>query len=93
MIDANYPTPGFYTTTLVRGGPTLPVRIFIVREFDEAGDQMADDVIKCIVDGREADWRKHWPYCAAKPITAEQYARMRKDDEIEKPIATRKPLF
>jgi hypothetical protein len=93
QISADFPEPGYYAVKLIKDGPLIPLRIWLEREFDEAGDQMADDVIKCLVDGREADWRKFWPYCAKHEISAEQYARMRKDDQIEKPVALRAPLF
>ena len=92
-IVAEWPVPGFYAVRLVKDGPLLPLRIYIEREFDEAGDQMADDVVKCLVDGREADWRRHWPYCASKPITAQQYERMRKDQHVATPLSQRAPIF
>lgn len=67
------PQCGFYRRRLVRGGPWVPVRIWIDRMVDEAGDLMGDEIMLCSVAGRLADPEAAWLYVAGSPIQREEY--------------------
>lgn len=68
-IDYNLPECGWFQTRLVRGGPMVPARIWLEQEIDIAtGELISDEVLKCEINGREADPIDGWQRCAANPI-------------------------
>lgn len=86
------PEPGFFKRRLVKGGPWVPVQIWIEEERDEAGDLMADQVVKCTVDGVLADVDAHWSYCCARPITEAEFDYLSRVSAHAKARAPREPL-
>lgn len=65
------PEPGFYRIRRFKGGPFVPVAIWIEQEIDEAGELASPEVMRCIVNGVPADPVRTWLFCRA--ISAEQY--------------------
>jgi hypothetical protein len=86
------PRAGFYKRRLVKGGPWVPVHIWIERELDEAGDLMSDEVVKCTVDGRLADVDSTWSYCAGSPITEAEFDYLSGVSSYAKARSPREPL-
>lgn len=86
------PQAGFYKRRLVKGGPFVPVHIWIERELDEAGDLLSDEVVKCTVDGVLADVDSHWSYCCARPITEAEFDYLSRVSSYAKANDTREPL-
>lgn len=67
------PQSGFYRCKLVKGGPWVPVAIWVDQEIDEAGELLSDETIECLVDGKPQDADQIWSWCADKPITENEY--------------------
>lgn len=68
------PQCGRFTRRMVKGGPQVPVAIWLHQEIDpETGELTGDEVMRCTVAGREADPDEQWLYCAANPIPQEEY--------------------
>lgn len=83
---------GFFKRRLVKGGPWVPVHIWIERELDEAGDLLSDEVVKCTVDGRLADVDSTWSYCAGSPISEAEFDYLSRVSSYAKANDTREPL-
>lgn len=86
------PEPGFFKRRLVKGGPFVPVQIWIEAERDEAGDLLSDEVVKCTVDGRLADVESHWSYCAGSPISESEFDYLSRVSAHAKARNPREPL-
>lgn len=86
------PEPGFYKRRLVKGGPWVPVHIWIERELDEAGDLIDDERVMCTVDGRLAAAADHWTYCAAHPIKEAEFDYLTRLSTYAKERNKREPL-
>lgn len=87
------PQPGFYKRKLVKGGPFVPVHIWLVlSQRDEAGDRMCDEKLFCAVDGRLVDVDLHWSYCCASPITEAEFDYLSKVSQYAKANNQREPL-
>lgn len=86
------PQAGFYKRRLVKGGPFVPVHIWIERELDEAGDLLSDEVVKCTVDGRLADADSTWSYCAGSPISEAEFDYLSRVSSYAKASDKREPL-
>lgn len=86
------PEEGFYKRRLVKGGPWVPVQIWIEAERDEAGDLMSDEVVRCTVDGRLADVESHWTYCAGSPISEAEFDYLSRTSQYAKAHDSREPL-
>lgn len=66
------PQPGYYKRRMVKGGPWVPVAIWLEQDIDpETGELTAPEEMRCIVNGLPADPVRTWPFC--RPITAETY--------------------
>lgn len=66
------PQPGFYKRRMVRGGPFIPVEIWLEQEIDpETGELTAPEVMRAICNGEIRDPLSLWTYCRA--ISAEEY--------------------
>jgi len=77
-IHDSDPRPGFYERRLVKGGPMVPARIWLVQVLDEeTGELAADEVFCCEVGGRRADAADQWSYLAAHPISEADFNHMR----------------
>ncbi len=68
------PQPGFFERRLVKGGPFVGARIWLHQEIcAETGELMADEYLRCEVDGIEMDAEDQWTWLAGKPITEARY--------------------
>lgn len=66
------PECGWFKRRFVKGGPWVPVRIYVRREIDpETGDLTGPEVLSADVDGRICDPVDHWTHL--KPISREEY--------------------
>lgn len=66
------PQPGFYKRRFVRGGPFVPVEIFLEQVTDpETGELAEDERLRALVNGERRDPVSVWPYCRA--ITVDEY--------------------
>jgi hypothetical protein len=71
-VHDGLPECGWFKRKLVKGGPFVPVRIFVEREIDfETGELIAPEVLVADVDGKRADPVRHWTYLI--PITRAEY--------------------
>lgn len=68
------PQPGYYRRKLAKGGPWVPVRIWIEQDIDDAGDLVVPPRVRCLLNGHEADAGEQWTWCCAEPITRAEYA-------------------
>lgn len=88
-----FPQAGFFRTRMVKGGPLVPCRIWLIETFDpETGDLMADTECKAEVNGKEEDAYRIWSYCADKPITEAEYRFMRSEAAWAKANAPSEPI-
>jgi hypothetical protein len=77
VAKALEPQCGFYKRRLVHGGPFVPVRIYLEQEIDEAtGELMADEVMRCEVNGERADPVEQWPRLWNNPIPESEFEYM-----------------
>ncbi len=66
------PECGFYKRKLVKGGPWVPVKIFIERVIDpETGELTEPERFACIVDGVRRSAEAQWTYLT--PITRAEF--------------------
>ena len=69
------PECGYYKRRLVRGGPWVPVRIFVERDIDPAtGELTAPERLVADVNGRREEPARHWTHLI--PITREEYGAL-----------------
>lgn len=71
------PQAGFYKRKLVKGGPWVPVAIWIDSQTDESGELTQPEVIRCTVDGKLSDPISEWGYVCSQPITRKEYERLK----------------
>ena len=69
------PQCGFFRRRLVRGGPWVPCRIWLHQEIQE-GELVAEERLRCEVDGKEACPIEQWTYLAARPVSEADYNYM-----------------
>ena len=67
------PQCGWYKCRLVKGGPWVPVRIYVEQDIDpETGDLICDERLSIEIEGLDrGDPAKHWSYLT--PITREEF--------------------
>lgn len=72
------PTPGWYRTRFVKGGPAVPVRVWCERDIDPETGELADDErILCEIDGER---RRRLPAgLVYHAITREAFDRIMSD--------------
>lgn len=71
-IHDGLPECGWYRRRMVKGGPWVPVRIFVRREVDtETGELLGPEILVADVDGKLDDPVRHWTYLT--PITKAEY--------------------
>lgn len=82
------PMPGYFKRRMVRGGPFVPVAIWIDQETDpETGELTAPEKLRAIVNGRPVDPMHVWAY--ARPISRDEYDALTGiRDRIEEMAAT-----
>lgn len=70
--DEDEPKPGYYKRRMVRGGPFVPVEIWLEQQTcPETGELVADERLRAICGGEMRDPASLWIYCRA--ITLEEY--------------------
>jgi hypothetical protein len=68
------PHCGFFWRRMVRGGPKVPVAIWILQDIDEeTGELLSDERMLCAVGGKEANADDQWTHCAGNPISEAEY--------------------
>ncbi|MGP9804064.1 hypothetical protein [Paracoccus sp. NSM] len=66
------PQPGFYKRRFVRGGPFVPVEIWLEQQIDpETGELTADEELRAVCNGERCNPYTVWSYCRA--ISLEEY--------------------
>lgn len=69
------PMPGYYKRRMVRGGPWVPVAIWLEQEIDpDTGELAAPEELRAIANGQPADPVRVWLY--ARPISIAEYDAM-----------------
>lgn len=69
---SDLPECGFYRTRFVKGGPFVPVRIFVLRDIDpDTGELQAPERIMAEANGLRTDPATIWTYLS--PITRADY--------------------
>jgi hypothetical protein len=70
------PQCGFYRTRMVKGGPFVPVRIFVERDIDpDTGELASPEILRMEIAGeRGGDPLRHWTHLI--PIPREEYDRL-----------------
>lgn len=60
------PHPGLYRMRMVKGGPWVPVEIWLEQEIDaETGELVTDEVLRATCDGAPRDPVSIWTRCRA----------------------------
>jgi len=71
------PECGWFRRRSCKGGPFVPVKIFLEAEIDpETGELMGDEIMRCEVDGKRRVPDEEWTWIADKPISEEEYLEM-----------------
>ena len=71
------PQCGWFKRSLVKDGPLVPARIWLEQPVDdETGDLIGDEVLRCEVNGREADPIAQWSWLCGKPIARSEFDYM-----------------
>ena len=87
------PQPGYFRRKLVKGGPWVPVRIWLQETVDPAtGELTADSYMCCDVDGKPANPDDQWSYCCDQPITIADFEHMTAVSKYAKARDPREPL-
>lgn len=74
-IHDGLPEAGWFKRKMVKGGPWVPVRIFVEREIDPAtGELTAPERLVADVNGQIEDPARHWTHL--NPISREEYQRL-----------------
>lgn len=70
------PEAGWYKRRMIKGGPWVPVRIYVDREIDlETGELACDEVLRIEVEGIDAgDPADQWTYL--KPTTRTEFEHL-----------------
>jgi len=68
------PQAGYFERKLVKDGPRVGARIWLHQETcPETGELIADEYLRCEVDGIEMDVDEQWPWLADRPIPEGRY--------------------
>ncbi len=67
------PQCGWFKRKLVKGGPWVPVSIFLISPTDEDGNLDGPEEMRCYVNGKAADPGEQWTYVADRPITLQEF--------------------
>lgn len=70
------PEAGWFKRRLIKGGPWVPVRIYLEQDIDvETGELASDEVLRIEVEGLDAgDPASHWTYL--RPISRAQFEHL-----------------
>ncbi|SIT20195.1 hypothetical protein SAMN05421774_10888 [Gemmobacter megaterium] len=91
-IHDGLPECGWFKRRLVKGGPWVPVRIFVRREIEmDTGELLGPEILVADVDGKLDDPARHWTYLT--PITRSDYEALLYRQSIVPGMAdSQKPL-
>lgn len=91
-IHDGLPECGWFKRRLVKGGPWVPVRIFVRREIDmDTGELLGPEILVADVDGKLDDPARHWTYLT--PIARSEYEALLYRQSIVPGMAdSQKPL-
>jgi hypothetical protein len=67
------PQCGWFKRKLIKGGPWVPVAIYLISPTDEDGNLDGPEEMRCYVNGKAADPEDQWTYVADKPITLQEF--------------------
>lgn len=67
---------GWFKRKLVKGGPFVPARIWLVQDVGEDGELLDDELLQCEVNGQYADPVDQWSYLCGQPITEAEFQYM-----------------
>lgn len=74
-VHDGIPEAGWYKTRLVKGGPFVPVKIWVEREIDwDTGELASPERLVCDCDGQRRDPARLWTYLT--PISRDEYAAL-----------------
>lgn len=72
-----FPAAGYFKRRLVKGGPFVPARIWLVEHIcPHTGDYMADTDYRCEVNGQPRDAFDQWAWLCSHPISRADYRYM-----------------
>ena len=83
---------GWFKRRLVRGGPWVPARIWLVQEIDDAGELIAPELLQAECNGEYADPDDVWSYVAANPITEAEFKFLSATIEWSQTNAPHEPM-
>lgn len=66
------PHCGWFKRRLVRGGPWIGARIWLEQRVED-GELVADETMRCEVNGEERDPHAQWTYLADHPISEKEF--------------------
>ncbi|MEM6623887.1 MAG: hypothetical protein AAF674_16795 [Pseudomonadota bacterium] len=76
-VDPDQPQCGWFRCRLVRGGPWVPARIWMVQVVDEdTGELTEPEWLRCEVNGQSRDVFRAWERLASNPIPRDRYEQM-----------------
>ncbi len=68
------PQCGYFEMRLVKGGPMVPAKIWMVQITDpETGELLADEQLQCEIDGEHRDASEAWSWLCGRPITEARF--------------------
>lgn len=68
------PRCGWFKRKLVKGGPFVPARIWMVQDVDhDTGELLSDELLQCEVNGAWADPEDAWSWLCGNPITEQEF--------------------
>ena len=67
------PQCGWYRSRLIKGGPPVPVAIWMHQPVDDDGELTDQEALKCTVLGKERDPFELWTWVCGDPISKNEY--------------------
>ena len=67
------PECGFFKTRMVKGGPFVPARIWMVQPVDESGELIADEVMQAEINGKFATPERVWQQACGNSISEQEW--------------------
>ena len=72
-IHDGEPQCGWFKCRLVKKGPFVPARIWVVAETDDNGDLIDEELYQCEVDGEYRDPEQQWLHLSKYPIPKAEF--------------------
>jgi hypothetical protein len=67
------PECGWFKRRLVKGGPFVPAKIWLVQFVDDDGELLQDEFLQCEVNGQYAEPDDAWPWLCGNPISEAEF--------------------